>query len=373
MRPFKKTIAVVSNTSWNVWHFRLDLMHALQAAGYLVIAIAPKDGYSVKIELAGFLYEAVDISGGGTNPLTELVSVYRLREIFMRHQVDLILSFTPKGNLYCALAGLLLGIPYLPNISGLGRSFIARSWVSIVVQGLYRLTLKKAHWIFFQNHDDLQEFIRLGLIDENKVSRIPGSGIDLMRFVPAPLPTRPIDRPRFLMIARLMWDKGVGEYVQAARIVKVRFPQVQFHLLGSCDVDNPSAISRATVRSWEREGVITYCGQTDAVAFHIAKSDVVVLPSYREGLPRTLLEGAALARPLIATNVPGCKDLVIEGVTGFICEPKDGPDLAKAMLRFISLAIQEREAMGARARSHVEQNFDQQIVINKYLQVLDKI
>jgi glycosyltransferase involved in cell wall biosynthesis len=348
-------------------------MHALQAAGYRVIAVAPADGYSQKIIDAGFACEAVAISGGGTNPFTELGSVYRLTRVFARHQVDLILSYTPKGNLYCALAGIFLGIPFLPNISGLGRSFIVRSWVSVVVQQLYRFTLKRAPWIFFQNGDDLQEFVRLGLIDEAQVVCIPGSGINLLRFVPAPMPSRSSVAPRFLLIARLMWDKGVGEYVQAARIVRARFPQAQFYLLGSCDVDNPSAISRATVQSWEDEGVISYSGQTDAVIPYIEEADAVVLPSYREGLPRTLLEGAALARPLIATNVPGCKDVVVDGVTGFLCKPRDGVDLAEAMFRLIALSVAERKAMGQRARAHVEEHFDQQIVINKYLEIVKRL
>jgi len=356
-----------------VWHFRLEVMRALQVAGYQVIAVAPADGYSQKIVDAGFIYEPVAISGGGTNPFTELGSVYRLARVFSHHQVDLILSYTPKGNLYCALAGIFLGISFLPNISGLGRSFIVRSWVSIVVQQLYRFTLKRALRIFFQNGDDLDEFIRLGLVDETKVVRIPGSGIDLQRFKVASMQVRSIDAPRFLLIARLMWDKGVGEYVQAARIVKTRFPQAQFYLLGSCGVDNPSAISRATVKSWEDEGVITYCGQSDVVTPFISQADVLVLPSYREGLPRTLLEGAAMARPLIATDVPGCRDVVINGVTGLLCKTRDSIDLADAMFRYMTLSIDQRKEMGLRARAHVEQHFDQQFVIAKYLEVVQRI
>ena len=366
-------IAVVSNTCWYLFNFRLNLMLALQAAGHTVVAVAPDDDYAQRIRDAGVLFEAVPISGGGTHPGRELQSVLRLGSVFHRHRISLVLSYTPKGNLYSALACIALRIAFVPNVSGLGRAFIRKSLVTQVAKTLYRLTFGRAHRVFFQNLDDMDVFISAKLVQPDKVERLPGSGVDLSRFEPAPPVARAADALVFLLVARMLWDKGVGEYVEAARTVRALHPGACFQLLGFLDVDNPSAISRQQMDQWVGEGVVAYLGRTDDVRAYLEQSDCVVLPSYREGVPRTLLEAAAMARPVITTDAPGCRDTIIDRQSGFLCRPADASDLAEKLLRFIALTPEARHAMGQQGREFVEQNFDERLVISRYLKVVGDV
>ena len=366
-------IAVVSNTCWYLFNFRLNLMLALQAQGHAVVAVAPNDAYAQRIREAGIAFEAVPISGGGTHPVRELQSVLRLGSVFRRHRVGLVLSYTPKGNLYSALACIPLGVAFVPNVSGLGRAFIRKSVVTLVAKMLYRLTFSRAHRVFFQNLDDMAVFVDSGLLRSAQAERLPGSGVDLSRFSPVLTMKRTADAPMFLLVARMLWDKGVGEYVEAARSVRALHAGVRFQLLGFLDVDNPSAISRTQMDAWVAEGVVEYLGPTDDVRPFLMQADCVVLPSYREGVPRTLLEAAAMARPVITTDAPGCRDTVINGKTGYLCQPADASDLTHKLLRFMTLSPQERNIMGRMGREFVEQNFDEQRVIQRYLEVVTQI
>jgi glycosyltransferase involved in cell wall biosynthesis len=223
--------------------------------------------------------------------------------------------------------------------------------------------------VFFQNDEDRQLFVRNKLVREGKARLLPGSGIDLERFAPAP-PRDADAAPTFLLIARLLRDKGVIEYVEAARLVRREVPEARFQLLGFLDVENRTAVSRAEVQGWQAEGLVEYLGASDDVRPAIAAADCVVLPSYREGLPRTLLEGAALARPLIATDVPGCRQVVDEGMNGFLCEVRNPRSLADAMLRMIRLSSAERAAMGAAGRAKMERDYDEKLVIGRYLDAI---
>ena len=368
-----KTIAVVSNTSWNLWNFRLSLMNALREKGFEVIAIAPYDEYSLKIKQAGFVYHEVNINGGGINPLEEIKSIYNFSKAFQLHKVDLVFSFTHKANLYSIFAGVFSNIPCLPNISGLGRAFIKKNWLSLVVRSLYKITLSRAPKVFFQNLDDRNVFQQLALLKNDQAVLVPGSGIDLNKFASKHYFPRSIESTQFILIGRMLWDKGVGEFVEAAKIVKQTYPNTKFILIGPSDYDNASAIALATLKDWEAKGIIEYLGQLSNVTPQIEVSDVVVLPSYREGLPRSLLEACAIGRPLIATNVPGCKDLVIDGITGFLCKPKDAEDLAKSMICFLNLNVEEKQEMGLNARKLAEEKFDHNIVINKYLETIQEL
>lgn len=366
-------IAVVANTAWYLFNFRLNLIQALRSAGHTVELAAPADAYADRLRAAGFEFEHVPISGGGINPLVELRSVVTLWRMLRRRRIDLVLSYTPKGNLYSALACIALGVPFVPNVSGLGRAFIRKSLVTLVAQALYRFTFRRAAHVFFQNRDDMSFFVNSGLVQADKAERVPGSGVDLARFVPTVRALRPAHAPVFLLAARMLWDKGVGEYVEAARKVRQRYPAVEFRLLGFLDVQNPSAIPRAQVEAWVKEGVVNYLGSTDDVLPHLRDADCVVLPSYREGCPRVLLEAAAMAKPIITTDAPGCRDTVDDGVSGFLCRLRDADDLATKMLRTIEMDRDDLQAMGQRGREKVMREFDERIVIDRYLDVASQI
>jgi glycosyltransferase involved in cell wall biosynthesis len=364
-------IAIVANTSWYLYNFRRNLMRALRADGHEVLAIGAPDDYARRLTAEAFAYAPAPFSGAGINPWRELQTVAALTALLRRWRADLALTYTPKGNIYAGLATRTLGIPFIPNVSGLGRVFINTSPLTALVRALYRAALGRAPVVFFQNNEDRETFVRARLVDAGRAFRIPGSGVDLDYFQP---PIREEPGPfRFLMVARLLWDKGVGEYVAAARRVR-RQADARFALLGFTGVDNPSAVPRVELESWISEGVIEYLGASDDVRPHLAQAHCVVLPSYyREGVPRSLLEAAAMARPIITTDAPGCRDTMQDGVSGLLCRARDIDDLEEKMLRMLRLSAEERRAMGMQGRAKVEREFDERRVIETYRTAIAQI
>lgn len=373
-------IAVVSNTDWSLYNFRRNLMAALKAHGYEVVAMGPDGPYGARLEGEGFTFRVVSVGGHGTNPIKELKSVLDLRKAFRDESVELVLSYTPKGNIYSAFA--LLGLPgkQIANVSGLGYAFVEDSWLAKFVRWLYRLSFRRASWIFFQNDDDKSIFHEQGIVEPDRTSRLPGSGVDLRHFVPESATMSNPPRhgasirsggPIFLLVARLVWDKGVGEFVEAARRVKARYPDARFQLLGFSNVSYPSVVPPAVLEGWVEEGIVEYLGATDDVKGYLLAADCVVLPSYyREGVPRSLLEAAACGKPLITTDVPGCRDVVEHGVNGYLCAPRDARALADSMLRFCAMPRSGWQAMGVQSRRKVEREFDESRVIDEYLRVI---
>lgn len=365
-------VVISVNTSWNVVNFRAGLVRALVAAGFEVVVIAPEDAYSARLGDLGCRFVPLAMDNQGASPRRDFGLFLRFRRLLAAERPIAFLGYTVKPNVYGSLAALSLGIPTINNVSGLGTAFIRQSWLTSVVKLLYRLALRRASRVFFQNEEDRALFVRDGLVPAPVAAVLPGSGIDLQHFATSELPkARP--GPVFLLVARLLVDKGVNEYVEAARRVRQRHPHARFQLLGFLDVENRTAIGRATLESWVGEGTIEYLGAADDVRPFIGAADCVVLPSYREGTPRTLLEAAAMARPLIATDVPGCRDLVEPGVNGYLCKARDPADLAAAMLRFIEHSPAERQAMGMHSRRLVEQRYDERIVVDRYLEVVSSI
>lgn len=386
-----KRVVIALNLAWNLVNFRAGLIRALVAEGYEVVAVAPDDEYAPRLAALGCRFVPLPMDNQGTHPGRDLLLLWRFLRMLRRERPVVYLGYTVKPNVYGSLAAHGLGIPVVNNIAGLGAVFIRDSVVTRVVRGLYRLALARSRRVFFQNDEDLRLFVEGGLVRPEVTGRVPGSGIDLGRFVAVGLPGGDLsgapalspypspasgrgesggERIRFLLIARMLWDKGVGEYVAAARSLRQRYPDAEFCLLGFLDVQNPAAISRAQMDAWVAEGVVTYLGVSDDVREQIAEADCVVLPSYREGTPRTLLEAAAMARPLVATDAVGCREVVDDGVNGYLCRVKDADDLAERMERMIGLSHEERTAMGLRGREKVEREFDERFVIDAYLKAI---
>jgi glycosyltransferase involved in cell wall biosynthesis len=309
----------------------------------------------------------IEIDRAGLNPATDIRLLLSYRSLLKRLRPAAYLSYTIKPNIYGSLAAASLGIPALPNVSGLGTAFIRGGPLQAIVSQLYRVGFGRAPVVFFQNDEDRSLFVDRRIVRAEQARLLPGSGVDLERFVPAPLPDGP---PIFLFIGRLLRDKGVGEFVEAARMLRAEYPDARFQLLGAVDRGNRTAIRQQEVDAWVVEGVIEQLGTTDDVRPFIAAATAVVLPSYREGLPRSLLEGAAMARPLIASDVPGCRDVVEDGVTGFLCAVRDGVALATAMRRLLQLPPQQQLAMGEAGRRRVQERYSEALVVRAYLDVL---
>jgi glycosyltransferase involved in cell wall biosynthesis len=364
-------VAISINSSWNIFNFRSGLIRALQAAGHEVIALSPADAYAPRLAELGVRHVAVAMDSAGTSPLRDLALLARYRRALKRERPDVYLGYTAKPNVWGSLAARSLGIPVISNVSGLGTAFIREGLLTRIVAALYRRAFLGASTVFFQNDDDRALFVSRRIVDSARTALLPGSGIDLARFAPRPGEAADAGSFTFLMLARLLWDKGVGEYVEAARQVRASFPQARFRLLGFLDVANRTAVPRANVDAWAAEGLIEYLGDAEDVRPHLAAADCVVLPSYREGLPRVLLEAAAMAKPLIATDVPGCRHVVEDGVNGYLCAARDPASLAAAMLKMLRLPVERRLAMAAAARRRVESDYDERIVARRYIQAID--
>ncbi len=360
------------NATWNIWNFRRPLVIALAGDGHRITVLAPLDDAVPELERLGCRVRPLEMSVKGLNPLEDLKLQRRFGRIFREEQPDVALSYTIKNNIFGARAARSVGIPFVPNVTGLGTAFLSGRLLQTVTEQLYRRSFAVLPVVFFQNEDDRDLFLDRRLVQAKQARLLPGSGIDLERFAPAPMPAAE-EPPVFLMIARLLRDKGVVEFVEAARKVKVRHPLARFQLLGAVGSENRSAIDRPMVEGWVAEGVVEYLGTTADVRPAIAAASCVVLPSYREGAPRTLIEAAAMARPLIATDVPGCRAVVDRDISGFLCEIRSYVSLAGEMERFLALSPDARGAMGVAGRAKMEREYDQALVVDAYRAALDEI
>lgn len=365
-------LLLTANAAWNLANFRRGLIEALLADGHELVALAPEDEGVARLRELGVPTRPLVIDNKGTSPHRDALLAASFRRAFQRERPDVVLSYTIKNNIYGGLAARSLGLPFLPNVSGLGTAFLNAGWLEKVAVTLYRTSFRPLPHVVFQNTDDRDLFIERRIVGAHQAVIVPGSGIDLERFRPVPAP--PDGRGiTFLLIARLLRDKGVLEFVEAARRVKAAHPEARFQLLGPADVENRTAIGRETVAAWEAEGIVEYLGVTDDVRPFIAAADCVVLPSYREGKPRTLLEAAAMARPIVATDVPGCRDVVEDGRTGYLCRARDPEDLAAALLRMIEAGHGGRAHLGAAGRAKMEREYDEAHVVDIYRGTIERL
>jgi glycosyltransferase involved in cell wall biosynthesis len=366
----RQTVVISINSSWNIANFRKGLVVGLMKAGYRVVALAPSDAHSARLVELGLDFHPIEMDQQGVSPAQDLLVLWRYWRALRAIKPAIFLGYTAKPNIYGSIAAHALGIPVINNVAGLGTAFIKKGLLTTIVSSLYRLAFARSATVFFQNEEDRINFVQQKIVNAAQSKLLPGSGIDVAAFVPS----RPVNPSKtefaFLLIARMLWDKGIGEYVDAARRVLAEEPRAKFQILGFLDVPNRTAIGRPVLDGWVAEGVVEYLGHSDDVRPFIEAADCVVLPSYREGLPRVLLEGAALAKPLIATDVPGCRQVVDHGKNGLLCKVRDSASLAEAMLTMIRLPQEQRMEMGAAGRVRVEADFDELIVIQRYLEAI---
>lgn len=358
------------NSAWNIYNFRLGLIANLINRGYDVVVIAPPDYCINRIESTGCKFVSLSFDNE-TNLFSETNLFMKFLVLLYREKPNFFLGFTIKPNIYGSLAAHILGISVINNITGLGRLFIKKSLLTYIALTLYKLALLRSKCIFFQNRDDRSLFLTHRIVNINNSKYLPGSGVDLKKFIPKPFQLK--KQFRFLLMARLLLDKGVKEFVDAARILKKKGFKVDCCLLGFIDVDNPSAISRDQIEIWVSEGVVRYLGQRDDVREEICNSDCIVLPSYREGTPKSLLEASAMGRPIVTTDAEGCRDVVDENLSGFLCRVGDAIDLADKMEKMIRIDFHKLKEMGLHGRKKIKAQYDQKIIFEMYANELDNI
>jgi glycosyltransferase involved in cell wall biosynthesis len=361
-------VAIVLNTSWNIFNFRMNLIRSLQSAGHEIHTIAPTDDYTAKLTEAGCIHHALKMDSRGANPLKDLALIFELYSTYKKVKPDVILHYTIKPNVYGALAASFLKIPVVNNVCGLGTVFLKNDLLSAFAMFLYRISFRFPKKVFFQNPDDLKLFLDKKLVPANTVDLLPGSGIDLKKF--QPLNFQRNKKFTFLLISRLITDKGILEYIDAVKKLRAEGLNARYQILGAMDPEHKRGIRKDIIKEWIDSGTIEYLGTTADVRHFIQQADCVVLPSYREGTPRTLLEAASSSKPIIATNVPGCKQVVENNVNGLLCNLKDANDLAEKMHTMAHFDDVTLKKMGHNGRQKMETEYDESIVINKYLGIL---
>lgn len=329
--------------------------------------LTPKDEYTAQVEDWGVKWIETPLDGTGINPVEDFKYLSNLRKIFKTEKPDAVLGYTIKANIYSCLAARGLSIPVICNVSGLGTTFLVEGIVRKIALALYQIAFKYASFVFFQNEEDKILFTSKINVSQEKLGIISGSGINLAEFqYSKPTLKKPT---KFLMISRLIIEKGVYEFAEAAAIFKEN-NDVTFTLVGKFDKSHARSIEKKDLDNWIREGWINYLPHSNNIKELIAQSEVIVLPSYREGTPRTLLEGAAMGRALLAANVPGCKEVVKDGENGFLFEVRSEKSLADKIHLYLSLTRDDKLLFSVSSRKIAEEKFDESLIISSYDEVI---
>lgn len=373
MKAVKKKIAIIENHELGIYSIRHDLVKAL-AEHFEVTVLTELDDSFKNGDLEEWV-KFVDVGKSVLNPVTALRYNSRLHKALKQAAPDVCLTFTIRPAIYGNMVTNRLKIPTISTITGTGPLFDSRSIAYTIARQLYKFVLKKTRFVFFPNFDDLDAFVERKYITRQQARRVPGSGVNYEQFAPIPSARGKDGRFIFLYISRLLKDKGVMEYVEAASLLKDKYPQVEFHIIGPLWTGNSKTltVTAAELQQWIQHKWIVYHDKQKDVRPYIADADCVVMPSYREGMSNVLLEAASMARPLIATNVTGCRDIVQDGWNGLLCKVKDGKDLAEKMERMINTPEAERAEMGARGREKMIREFDKKLVIEEYLKAINEI
>ena len=369
-----KTIALVANSTWNIHNFRLNLLDKFIGEGHDVIVIAPVDQYiEYKEKYPAVKHVALrSLDRDSTNPLKDLVLIAELTRKYKRLKPDLVIHFTNKPNIYGAIAARRAKVDSIAIVTGLGYAFIHNGFIKSVTTALYKYTSKYHKKFIFENIEDRELFENENIITKGQGISVKGCGVNTTYF--HPYPNEEVNEAMiFTFVGRLLYDKGVKEFVEAARIIKPRHPKTQFWLVGELDPDNPATVEKDELIEWVDSDIVYYHGFQRDVRPFISKSDCVVLPSYREAIPRTITEAMAMAKPVITTDTAGCREAVEVGVNGYLAKLRDAKDLAESMQKIMSLTEEERKSMGHAGRDIVMNQFDDRLIANHIYDIISSI
>lgn len=369
--PSKQKILLVTNLAWNVFKFRLPFITYIQTFDINVDVLTEFDGYEKKLHKKVNNLFQMNVNSRSINIFSDLRMLFTLWQTYKASKPDLIILYTIKPCIYGSIVARLMGIPVIMNITGMGSGFLRGGFFAKGILLLYKLGAGKNTKLVFQNQDDQELFLNNKIISQSQANLIQGSGISLKDFPIAPYPKN--REFVFLMVARLIKDKGIGEYIEAAKILLNKSLKIKFQILGKAQESINSNFSKKHIDSLHESGVIEYLGESDDVKKYIISADCLVLPSYREGTSKALLEGHAMGRPLIATNVSGCKEIILHNKSGLLCEAKDSLDLASKMLQMTKKSRSERKKMGILGREKVKNEFSEEIVFSKMSKLISTI
>ncbi len=367
-------IALVANSTWNIYNFRQNIINKLLSEGHEVAVIAPVDEYlDYKEKYPGIIHYGIKTLGrDSTNPFRDVLLIAELIRRYSQVKPDLVIHYTNKPNIYGAIAARIKNIDSIAIVTGLGYPFIHKGFIQFITSFLYRLTARFHKKIIFENIADRELFELKKIIDKNKGISIKGCGVDVNYFVPSSNGVH-IEEIVFTFIGRLLYDKGITEFVEAAKKIKVLHSHVKFWVVGDLDPNNPAAIEKDQLTEWVNKDYIEYHGFHRDVRKFIKESTCIVLPSYREAIPRTITEGMAMGKPVITTDVAGCREAVEENINGYLVQPKSSASLVEAMLKFISLNTEEIKKMGENGRSKVLSEFDDRKIADDIYSIIKNL
>jgi glycosyltransferase involved in cell wall biosynthesis len=359
-----KRIGIVANTTWNIYNFRLNVIDLLVKEGHDVFVMAPIDEYiEYKERFPSVKHIPLRVlTRDGKHPLKDFMLIEELRRKYKRLKLDIVIHYTHKPNIYGAIAGKLTNIPTIGIVTGLGYPFLKKGWMEKLVATMYRLTSGLHKKVIFENEDDRVMFIKQKLVKKEKAISIKGCGVNIAHFAPMDAPVRN-GITRFTFIGRLLYDKGIKEFVQAASDIKTRYNgKSKFTVVGEIDKDNPSSVNPDELAEWVHEDIIDYRGYVKDVRSIISNSDCIVLPSYREAIARSLTESMAMGKPIIATETAGCREAIDQGENGFLVPIKDRDSLREAMDKIINMNNDQLKSMGEKGRQKTIKEFDDRII-----------
>ena len=367
MTSEKPCVIFVANRGFGLTGSRLALLQHFVSSGWRVVAATAADAGAAQLVARGVTVEPVAFNRGGPALFLDGQALLALRRLYRRRRPALIHHFNAKPIILGTLAAWLAGCGSVVNtITGLGHAFIRGGLTYYLAVAAYNVFLSRSKATIFQNPDDWRLFVQRGWVPAPLARLIASSGVDTLHFRPVVARRAPAGSPRVLMVARLLWQKGVGEFIEAAELVKEIYPAASFELAGEWDPVHPDAVDEKWIQSAAGSGIIEFLGYVTAMERQLPVRDIFVLPSYREGAPRVLLEAAACGLPVVTTDVPGCRDVVVEGVTGLLVPPRDSQALARAIIKLLQNPELRRQ-MGRAGRQRVEANFDVGAVTHKYL------
>ena len=364
-------IAIVANTTWNIYNFRLNFIRKLLSEKHEVIVVAPLDEYIFyKDQMPKVKHIPLkNLSRKNTNPLESISLIIELKNIYKKLKPDLVIHYTHKPNIFGGIAARLTKTRSVAIITGLGYAFIRKGWLNMLTRRLYAFTSSFHKKVLFENEDDLNLFVEKKIIKLNQGGFTNGCGVDIEKFKPIEIQKKS-NVTVFTFISRLLLDKGITEFVHAAAQIRQEYDNVSFSIIGELDEGNPSMIPKSKLLQWIEEGFVSYHGFLKDVRPSIAQADCIILPSYREGMSRIILESMSMARPIITTDVPGCRQTVVDGLNGYLVEAQSTSDLISAIKQFLELDPKKRRNMGVEGRKLAISKFNSEKISKELYEII---
>lgn len=367
----KKRIAFVSPNAWTMYNFRKELLQSILQAGFEVVIIAERDKFVTPLELMGCLFVPITINNRSLRITDDILLYLRLLKIYKNYRPHFIFHYVVKPNIYGTLAARSLKIPSVAIVTGLGHAFNKNNLLKTIIKILFHFSLRHAYEVWCLNTEDATYLINHKMADARKVKILPGEGVNTNLFKKTALAANEKEPFHFLMSARLLKSKGVIEYAEATMLLRQKYGHVRCLLLGAIE-DHPDAISQELILQWQNGNGLQYIGFTNNIKANLEQADCFIYPSYyNEGVPRSLLEACSMKLPIITTDNTGCRNLIIDGINGLLCNKQDPADLASKMEAMLQIPIGRRNIMGAEGRRIVEENFSVDKVIPFYTDLLE--